>query len=193
MIQPPIPYEGGSLLEWAKSIWKYIRAIRPIAGAGLTSRETSNGTIFSVLGATGRSTIAEHPLAASFTPADGETSATIALTAGTYQIGVTGEYVPLPATAAQDGSYAYAVINNAEKTVEIVVSKESKPDVEWYDEANNPPALYSNVLLAEIVETEGEPALVQRQHGNLLIVLCAVDGKPALWAFTVDGSVPATT
>ena len=48
MISPPMPSEKGSILDWAKTVWRYLCAIAPRAGPGITLTETSQGTIISL-------------------------------------------------------------------------------------------------------------------------------------------------
>ena len=45
MIDPPMPAHGFSVLTWCKTMWNFVRAIRPRAGSGITLIETSSGTI----------------------------------------------------------------------------------------------------------------------------------------------------
>ena len=49
MIEPPMPSQGGSLLNWCLTAWRYMRACRPKAGPGIQLTETSSGTIISLV------------------------------------------------------------------------------------------------------------------------------------------------
>lgn len=55
MTEPPMPSKGMNVTDWCVHVWRYIRSIRLIPGAGLSVQQTSSGTLIS-LNTTGKGT-----------------------------------------------------------------------------------------------------------------------------------------
>lgn len=113
----------------------------------------------------------------------------ISLLGGAYQVGATGAWVTVPATAASAGSFAYLVIvqDYTRAVTSVYISVEASP-LAAVVIAGDPEVATSNVLLAEVVGGE----IIQRRHGNFTLGLWQIDGDVARWTETLVGGIPAT-
>jgi hypothetical protein len=118
---------------------------------------------------------------------DGET-VSLSVLGGAWQEGATGEWEIVPPTPAEEGVYAYFVIEQDEDraitgcSISIQAEALEPIVIDEYSDAST-----SNVLLAELDE-EGE--LVQRRHGNFTLGIWQIDGDVVRWPETVVGTIP---
>ncbi len=122
---------------------------------------------------------------------EGET-VSMAVLGGAWQEGAVGEWQIVEPTPAEEGVFAYLVIEQDEDraitSVSISIEAEALDAVVIVPaEDPDPETATSNVLLAEL-DDDGE--LVQRRHGNFTLGLWQIDGDVVRWPETVIGTIP---
>jgi len=134
------------------------------------------------------------PFTASLTiTGEGETEETkLSLLGGYYQVGATGEWVEIPATAPTTGTLAYLVFIQTptgeldEDGAEILITDTPLDPYTAIEEEET-----SFAVAVPIAEVSGE-RVIQRRHGNFTLGLWQIDGDAIRWPETVAGSIPPT-
>jgi hypothetical protein len=130
----------------------------------------------------------ELPFTAKYDAASGLMS----LLGGYYQVGATGAWVEIPATAPTTGTLAYLVFIQTptgeldEDGAEILITDTPLDPYTAIEEEET-----SFAVAVPIAEVSGE-RVIQRRHGNFTLGLWQIDGDVIRWPETVAGSIPPT-
>ena len=191
----PLPYlSAGDFLELQRMVNS-----RPVTWMSKEERESNELGAAAAPGAKG-DTVAGFDIPTTITPPGGGTvtflpfhvsvaqttpSVQLSVKGGGYQVGAEGAWVPLEATAASTGSYAYFVIvqdgARAVTSVTVTISATVLADV-----VISGSTATSNVLIGRYADGE----LFQPRHGNFTLNLWQIDGDVVRWTETLAGSIP---
>lgn len=118
------------------------------------------------------------PLTVSITEEDPDIK--LEVSAGAYQVGATGEWVYIPATAATVGTHVHFAIEQdvarAVTSAEIVIGTD----------VLDPVVVVGAVTTSNILIYDG----TQRRHGNFTLGLWQLDGDVVRWPETIVGETP---
>lgn len=133
-----------NITDWCMSVWRYIRSIRPIAGPGLSSQQTSSGTLISLNGK-GGGTDTKPPFTVTIAKKDDEWKASITRGVVSERIitqdGDTVKYWEpsgmlekdgksiLITIAAGDGLFVVVKVNASGEIVSVSIATEPAADV----------------------------------------------------------------